>query len=176
MGKATAPTKTGATVTIACKLPNGLVLRVFDFEEGQEPVMGGGMRTVKVAVQKGDTLRINGSAVAFGTIPSYKIVGGYALTPGIPKDFWELYEQQNHDQAFIKNHLVFAYDKFVMAEGAAEEHAGTKSGLQPIQINRQGQVEDPRAGRKIQTEEGHLKTMAGIQARQEEAAEQIADA
>lgn len=38
-----------ASVTVGCKLPHGLTMRVFDMVETQEPVMGGGFRAVKVA-------------------------------------------------------------------------------------------------------------------------------
>lgn len=162
MSKASTAAKSGATVTIACKLPHGLNMRVFKFIEGSEPVMGGGVRTTKQAVQDGPSRLIHGCAVPFGEIPRYKIVGGYALTEGVPKEFWETYAAQNADQEIIQNHLVFAYDKFVMAEGDAEEHSSVKSGLQPLQIDSKGQVNDLRAGKRIQTEEGNLNHVAQL--------------
>jgi hypothetical protein len=66
-------------VTIACKLPNGLVLRL----------SAAGRRTGPRYVVKGSE-------------------GGYALTEGIPKDFWERWLRQNKDAPCVVKKLVFA--------------------------------------------------------------------
>jgi hypothetical protein len=120
------------TVTVACKIPNGLVMRLFEMVPGTEPVMGGGSREVKVSRQKGPTITLNGPSVRFGDIPPFSIVGGYALTPNVPADFFEEWKKQNSEQMFIKNNLIFAHGKTETASDRAREQNDVKSGLERI--------------------------------------------
>ena len=98
----------GEFVTVACKLPHGLILRVFDMVEVSESVMGGGYRTAKVARERGEQFVVKGWSHPQNAAPTSAIVGGYAITPNIPKDFWELWLSQNKDADYVKNHLIFA--------------------------------------------------------------------
>lgn len=128
-----AATATGTeTVTVACKYPAGLLLRLFHMEEAQEPVLGGGWRTVKKAVQSGQTIRINGPAKRVEEALPWQVLGGYALTPGVPADFWAEWLQQNADSELVKNGLIFASERREMAEGEAREKVEIKSGLEPL--------------------------------------------
>lgn len=149
--KTTAPAKSGDTVAIACKLPHGLEMRIYDMQKGSEPVMGGGFRDTQVPVQVGESITIHGNATPFGQMPKCPIVGGYAITQGIPAEFAEKWFEQNETQDMVKNNLVLYADKVSKLEGAAAELADTKSGLQPLQLDAKGQVNDPRAGKKVQT-------------------------
>lgn len=162
--KASKPARSGETVVIGCKLPHGLAMRVFDMIESKEPVMGGGYRETKTAVQMGDVIKVNGNAVPFGIIPEYPIVGGYALTQGVPKEFWELFEKQNEDQPYVTEHLIFAASSMERAQAQAKEMAALKNGLHPIHLDSKGQVDDPRAGKKIQTAEEQPKVRAAAEA------------
>lgn len=127
------PSSAGAKVTVACKMPNGLLLRVFAMETHSEPVMGGGVREAKSARQIGGTVKLNGNAVPFGKRPDHPIVAGYALTHGIDKEFFDKWLEQNRDSDIVKNSLVFAYDKGDSVRDAAKEHAKARSGLEPIE-------------------------------------------
>ena len=60
--------KSSKTVTVGCKMPGGLVLRLFQMNTEHEQVMGGGSREVKVARMKDKAVRINGCAVPAGTV------------------------------------------------------------------------------------------------------------
>ena len=79
-------TKSAKHVTVACKHPSGLLLRLFKMEDGFEPVMGGGTRKIKVPVQYGDAVHINGNRKprnAGENTPTQEIAGGYGLTHGV---------------------------------------------------------------------------------------------
>lgn len=124
------------TVTVACKLPNGLILRVFQMVEHTEPVMGGGNKKVKVARQEGKSVTIRGCAVPFGATPSAPIIGGYALTSNVDADFFALWMKQNADSELVQNKLIFAHEKPDFAAGQANEQQEIRSGLEPIDPNR----------------------------------------
>lgn len=128
---------TGETVTVACKMPNGLILRNFVMTDFAEPVMGGGSRTSQIARQVPETYELHGSAVNLteigkGNLPNYQIAGGYGLTPGVPLDFWEKWLNDNRNSAIVKNNIVFAYKTEGGARDQAIEKAALKSGLEPL--------------------------------------------
>ena len=141
------PSSAGAKVTVACKLPHGLILRLFEMESANEPVMGGGYREVKRARQTGSTVRVNGNAVPFGVRPDHPIVAGYALTHGVDKDFFDEWMKQNRDSDIVKNHLVFAYERAESARDAAKDHAKQRSGLEPIEPDTDPRL--PKGGRNL---------------------------
>lgn len=91
----------GQTVTVGCKLPNGLILEV-----------------------AGKAIQINGAN-------SSRIIGGYGLTEGIDKDFFDAWLKQNAGLSFVKNGMVFAQSKSTDAIAEATEKAEVKTGLEP---------------------------------------------
>lgn len=131
----------GETVTVACKIPNGLHLRVFKMVDAQEPVSGG-TRTVKRAQQDGDTVFVRGPAVPFGQALQ-NAIAGYALTSGIQAEFWAKWLEQNKDHDAVRNGLIFASTKGDEVRGWAKEGERVRSGLEPLQ-----QKDDPRSPRK----------------------------
>jgi hypothetical protein len=127
------------TVTVACKLPNGILMRVYAMEEYQEPVMGGGWKAVKRAVQTGSEVLINGMAVAFGKAPPHDLRSGFALTYGVDADLFSEWLKQNKDNDIVKGNkasnnqpYIFAFSKTPDAEAKAKELATLRSGLEPI--------------------------------------------
>jgi hypothetical protein len=133
----TAAASSGETVTVACKMPNGLILRLFRMEDKTIPVAGGGHQTVKQSVATGDEFQVNGPALDLVRLqregaPDFAIAGGYALTPGIPKDFWDEWLRQNERAQYVQNKIIFAYEKPESARAAAIEHKGVRTGLEPI--------------------------------------------
>lgn len=122
-------------VVVACKLPHGLILRNFEMVDVPVPVLGGGLRTVQEARQKGGRVEIHGNAIPVQRDPERdypQIVGGYALTYGVDADFWEAWLKANETSAIVKNRLVFAFEKVADTRAAAKENAGLKSGLEPL--------------------------------------------
>lgn len=130
----------GAKVTVACKLPHGLILRVFEARTAPELVHGGGSRTVRTFWPTGESVRLNGNTTPYGVAPTWPIVGGYGLTQGVSKDLWDAWLEQNKGSAVVKGELVFAYEKAGMVEGRATEQIEIKSGLEPLDP-----AGDPRA-------------------------------
>lgn len=120
------------TVTIACKMPNGLILRLFDMIDGSEPVMGGGTRSVKVAQEVSERVVIHGFSHPQNAAPKALIVGGYALTSGVSKEFWDRWLKDNANTAIVKNRLIFAHEKQDNTKAEAREKKETRSGLERL--------------------------------------------
>lgn len=120
------------TVTVACNLPNGLILRVFNMAERSEPVMGGGTKIAQYAVQAGEPVTVHGAAVPFGAPPRVTTAGGYALTPNVDAEFWAKWLEQNKDHDAVKNGLIFALPRQDSAAKEAENRSKVKSGLEPL--------------------------------------------
>lgn len=136
------------TVVIACKHPHGLLLQLHAFSEVPEPVMGGGTRTVKLAHPAGEPVHIHGPNAPFGEAPKAEVVGGYALTHGVPKEFWDKWCEQNKGCAILKNELIFAYEKGEDAKAKAKENKAVRTGMEPV-----NPAEPPRLGRhKVETD------------------------
>jgi hypothetical protein len=125
-----------ATVTVASKMPNGLILRVFDMVETQEPLMGGGFHTVKVARERPERIVVNGNAHPQNKSPMCQIVAGYALTPGVSKELWDLWRKQNESSLLVKNGLIFAHENSRNTEAEAAEKKDIRSGLERLDPER----------------------------------------
>lgn len=165
--------RTGETVTVALNHPAGIIMRVFEMVKDYEPVLGGGQREIQKAEMRGEPIRLNGNAVGKGFIPSWRVVAGFALTPGVPKEFWDLWCEQNKDLPLLKNHLICAYPSIDGATAMAEERAGLRSGLEPIVPDN-----DPRIpknnGRRIETGDEQKRTVADLSDRMREVEERMA--
>jgi hypothetical protein len=125
------------TVTVACKLPHGLILRVYEMVDTPEPVLGGGYRDVKMAKQRsvGDVreVRVIGYVAPVDKDPKVRTFMGYAINDGVPKEFWEIWLQQNKDHDAVKNKLIFAMSDVREAERRVKtEFEGVRSGFEPL--------------------------------------------
>jgi hypothetical protein len=121
------------TVTVACKLPHGLVLRVFDMKPVEEPLPGGGTKKVAKAFARLQTVTLNGYLEKYtpGLAPAAK-GSSYALTHGVDKEFFDVWMKQNHDLDAVRNGLIFSDEKPDMLLDQAREFADTRSGLEPV--------------------------------------------
>ena len=97
------------TVTIACKIPQGLMMRVFDMQDQDQPVMGGGVKVTKVAVERPEQVFIYGCSHPQNAMPKTQIAGGFALTHNVDREFWELWHEQNKSSQMVKTGLIFAH-------------------------------------------------------------------
>ncbi len=134
-----APATGTDTVTVACKITNGLILKVYEMVPASEPTFGGGERDIKggKAIQIGEDVVLRGSALdpvmlRAGRMPGYSHVGGFALTSGIPREFWERWLEQNADHPAVRNGLVFAHATVDGASGMSREREGVESGYEGI--------------------------------------------
>lgn len=138
--------RSGAKVTVACKLPNGLILRLFRMEDRSEAVMGGGTRAIKAAVQVGGHVVIKGAEAPFGVVPKFPIVGGYALTHGVDAEFMEKWLADNADLDVVRNNLIFVSPSNEVATDRSEEQSAVRSGLEGLVPDN-----DPRIPRGVKT-------------------------
>jgi len=124
------------TVVVACKLPQGVILQLCQAEKTHEPVMGGGQRDVMVYRKVGKKYTIRGTSVAFGQIPQFLLVGRYALTSGIPEDFWEQWREQNKDSDIVERELIFAHRSMEDVEAHCRSNESLLTGLEPLDTSR----------------------------------------
>lgn len=125
-----------ASVTVGCRLPHGLTMRVFDMVETQEPVMGGGFRAVKIAQERPERVTLNGFSHPQNRAPNAQIVEGFALTYGVDAEFWNVWKAQNAQSDVVKNGLIFAHEKPVNAEAEAKDKKTLRSGLERLDPNK----------------------------------------
>jgi len=124
--------KSSATVTVACKLPNGLLIQLFEPYSVQVPILGGGTREELRHRRVGETYHIRGPIAPFGQVPKTEIAAGYALNTGVPRDLWEKWLEQNADSDLVRNKIVFAHGAAGDARDEAKEHEKTKTGIEPL--------------------------------------------
>lgn len=89
-----------STVTVSCKLPNGLVLEL-----------------------GGKSVEVNGAN-------SSVIIGGYGLTEGVDAAFFDAWMEAHEAMPFVRNQLIFAQSKTVDAQAEASEKADEKTGFE----------------------------------------------
>lgn len=122
-----------AKVVVGCKVPNGMILRLFRMVTQQMPVMGGGLQRFEQSEPiPGKRIRVNGPGVPFGVMPNYVIRHNCAFTSNVDREFWALWVKQNHDHDAVVNGMIFAEDDEASAIAKAKEIEGVLSGLQPM--------------------------------------------
>ena len=133
------PVTTGDTVTVACKLPHGIKLRVFEWEKYDELLRDGTVREAKRSRPiEGAEFTVRGTWVASAGqaySASNQMVrdllpGGYAITTGCPRDIWDRWLEQNKESPLVRNAIIFASASSV--DKQAHENAGVLSGMEPI--------------------------------------------
>jgi hypothetical protein len=135
------PATTGETVTIACKMPHGIILRIFDWEEYDEPMRDGSWKKVKRGreipelqfVARGAWLGSAGQAYNPNNPAVAELLpGGYALTPGCPKEVWDRWHEQNVQSNLVRNKIIFAHHSHSTVQQEASGLRATKTGLEPL--------------------------------------------
>lgn len=142
--KTTTSTPDSGFVTVACKLPHGLQLRLFGPQKVSEPVMGGGFRESTQYFPVGETITVFGNRVAIGDQPKCEIRNGYALTHGIPKEFWVKWLSQNETSDVVRNGFIKAHESVNYLEGFSKDNSKLQTGLEPLNI-----AGDPRVPKNI---------------------------
>lgn len=122
-----------ATVTVACKLPHGVELRIFDMIDAVEPTRDGG-KPIKVAQPRPQTFIVRGASYPEGgAMPP--IAGGFALTSGIPKEFWDKWLEDNAKSDMVRNGMIFAHSSSRNVEAEAREKEKQSSGAERLDPN-----------------------------------------
>lgn len=136
------------TVTVACNMPHGIVLRAFRPVVVSQAVLGGGTRDVTEHYETGQRFRISGNAIPAAREPGKvypEIANGYALTPGVPAELWEEWLKANKETPLVVNRCVFAVERDPVGE--AKRQGEQKSGLEPI--DPAGDKRMPRGGQNV---------------------------
>jgi hypothetical protein len=145
-----AEAKTGETIAVGCKLPNGIELRVFRKEMVSEPVMGGGVREVPLAVEIG-RIKLKGWWNNFGRHkPKEAVEAAYAVTTGVDKALFEKWRSDNKDSELVRNNIVIAHQSDeVVRKKTDEMNSSVPSGAEPLDPSMQQKdgmafAKDPR--------------------------------
>lgn len=117
------------TVSIACKLPSGLQLCIYNMEDTSEPVMGGGWKTVKRAIEIG---RVTIRGAARRPFDDPRILGGYAITENVDADVWEKWLKDNEGCDLVKKGLIFAAPKLADVQAHARAGRDVRNGFEEI--------------------------------------------
>lgn len=147
------------TVTVACKVPQGFKLQLQHPMKRRVPTGRGHENDydeIDVMVYGGPAYYVFGPSMpAMGGRPDNYILpqgleGGYALTQGIPADFWEKWQEQHKLADYVVNKMIFALDP-ASTKAKARELAETKSGLEPIsrEVDAKGQLKDRRVPKPL---------------------------
>lgn len=154
------------TVTVACNIPSGLILQIYNVSKvkrilqngesitendctlnaaaGQWALMGPVNRSALAATGRNDRLPDD-----YRLIPGDAPDTGYALTHGIPRDFWERWLRDNEREPIVLNRCVFAEGSESRAVGHAKELRESRSGLQGLNQNGDYRVPNGKAIRKF---------------------------
>jgi len=145
--------RTGETVTVACKMPHGIVIRGFRSAMRSVPVMGGGVRDEKYFEPDGREVTILGNARPVGGEFRTRVVMGFALTQGVPKDLWEEWLASNKSMPAVRNGLIFALGSTSEVAEEARNRGKLRSNLEPLNPNG-----DPRRPRPLNARVGNVTT------------------
>ena len=96
--------RSAQTVSIACKLPQGLHIHI----PGRK-----------------DALKLHGSASPYA-------IAGHGITAGVPVDVWEAAKQLHADAKWLANGFVFANGDPQDTADEAAEREDEKAGFEPI--------------------------------------------
>jgi len=123
---------TGNMVSVACKLPHGLILRAQTKQRRTGAQMGGGTQEFEIYEPTGD------QAVVKGYLhPQALIVDGAAITQ-VPRDIWENWLELNKTSDLVKGGFVKGHDRHEFAVGHAQDVARVRNGLEPIDPDNPG--------------------------------------
>ncbi len=119
-------------VTVACKLPHGLILELEEEFKDKEPVMGGGFREVKRWRKNGKAVVVNGARLPFNAPYSPNVQEGVGLTFGVDADFFAEWLKQKKDYPPVALGMIYAETSTEKAIDHAREMSALKSGFEPI--------------------------------------------
>jgi hypothetical protein len=129
---------TGRSVTVYLKHPAGITAQLHRETVVDVPIRGGGIDKVREFRREGGTFTFNGSASHFGVQRKdaagefVMVIGGYAVTRNVPKDFWDKWIAQNSALDIVVNKLIYAHEKDVEGAAWAKDHASLKHGMEPL--------------------------------------------
>lgn len=129
-------TNKGGTVTVACKIPNGIVLQLCKPTQWFDETPSGTRERTRHD-KYGPRVVVNGPAFPNGPPPEGfrnrpETVGGYALTSGIDADFFAKWMKQNKDAPYVTSGMIYAHSQATSVRAFAKEHKDTRSGFESL--------------------------------------------
>ena len=112
------------TVIVGSKLPSGFIL-----ELGY--TLGGTGSQITYG-PKYEKYHINGTNMGRGGKGMPHIAGEWALTPGVPKVFFDEWIKKNSDLGFVKAGLIFAQPEAKSASSVVREREALTTKLEPL--------------------------------------------
>jgi len=120
------------TVTVACKLPMGMLLRTFEMRETTQLSQAGQAMKVPMAFAKQRQHFVFGPSHPQNKAPKSELRDAFALTPDVPKDLWDEWLDQNKDSDLVRNGLIFAHGEERSLRAQTADHAKQMSGLERL--------------------------------------------
>jgi len=103
----------GKTISVGCKLPNGLWL------------------DLTIPGQPQRRFRLKGTNSA-------RVIGGFGITENVPEDFFNEWMRLNKGLPFVTNGLVFAHKQLASVKTEAKARASMVNGLEGINKDKPG--------------------------------------
>jgi hypothetical protein len=126
-------TTASATVTVACRLPHGIEMMLYDKQKRQEAAPGGMQEVVRYEPRRSvKPIKLNGFSHEQNKAPVHPVQGGFGLTFDVPKAFFDEWYDQHKEQDYIVNGLIFAQDGRRNFDAQLKDHLDQKSGLERI--------------------------------------------
>ena len=121
------------TVTVASKLPHGLIIRLHRMEDFPVRKPDGSTVMEKRAVEIDNTrVEIKGANSLLQEQPKMPMGVPFVLTHGVPKDIWDAWMFEFRDSDMVRNGLIFAASTTARADDQAKEQKGIRTGFEAI--------------------------------------------
>lgn len=118
--------RSGATVTVICRMPSGLVLDLYDEGALQNPAKPGALPAIK------DSVRLSGARRDPRFHKRDNIMLGMGGRTEVAADFWEAWTKQNAEFMPLKKGLIFAMPKEADAVSRLSELREERTGLEGL--------------------------------------------
>lgn len=146
MTSSPAGTKSATTVTVACKIPHGIVMQLCQETTYWEETMTGGKERKRYD-RTGEKVFIRGNGRPVNPPQGFPepgpSAGGYGLTYDVDADFFARWMEQNKRAPMVINGLIFGMTTIAGATAKAKEQSGKRSGLEPLEIDNDPRVPKP---------------------------------
>lgn len=119
------------TVTVACKLPHGLVLQLQEPRQVAEPTQTAPDRKVTRYERVGKSVVINGCALHNDRPSSKQVMGGFALTHGVDAAFFNQWMKENEQHPAVEGGFIFAASRIEAVEAQIAKGASRLTGMEP---------------------------------------------
>lgn len=120
-----------ATVSVACKIPQGMRCVLHAPREVKEVTLGG-FREVTQHFPTDREFIVKGPAHAQNEGPRCRVVAGFAITEGVSKELWDEWRKQFASLDAVQKNHIFAYETPGKIEDAAKDHQTVKTGLERL--------------------------------------------